>query len=215
MSNKEIETIKTNKSASSPTPSIKPKMKNKTISFKDIQKQNKKMDQMATYILETDYESNTNTVIKYYEKFSQSRIDSLLKEAYANLQIAEEEGIEFFQQGDMDANFHFYISFLTAVRFTSLGKDVPSTVSEQMPLMMAMYNKGLLNRIHDEVLDQAEVAKITDKIGQLADLVNKIANLEDSTRNEILSSVQNKEILGSRDPHQDVIHPLVNLEADK
>lgn len=196
-------------------PITPPKMRNKTITLKDIQKQAKKMSQMSTYVLDTDYETNTNTVIKYYKEFDQSRIDALLEEAYANLQDAKEEDIEFFKGDNLDANFLFYITFLIAVRFTSLDKDVPSSVSEQMPLMMDMYNKGLLNRIHDEVLDQSEVAKITDKLNQFTSLVNQIANLEESTRQQVLESVQNKEILEQFNQNKDVIHPLVNPKADK
>jgi hypothetical protein len=197
----------TNKSTTKQQPPTPPKMKNKTISLKDIQKQAKKLDQMSTYILDVDYETKTNTVIKYYEEFSQSRIDELLKEAYLNLEIAEKEDIKFFKQDDYDANFLFYINFLIAVRFTSLDKDVPSSVSEQLPIMMDLYNRGLLNRIHDEVLNQSEVAKVTEKLEQFQTLVSKIADLEQSTREQIKSTVKNSEILGRNDS---VIHPLVN-----
>lgn len=191
---------------SSPTPI---KMKNKSITFKDIQKQAKKMDQMSTYILDTDYETNTNTVIKYYEQFSQSRIDSLLQEAYANIEYASANNIDFFEGENQDSIFMHYISFLISIRFTNLDKIVPTTLPEQIPFMTDMYETGLLNRIHEEVLPQDQIFAILEKLESFSTLVNQISNLEETTRNEILSSVQNKEILGNN-PHANVIHPLVN-----
>lgn len=198
-----------------PTPPVKPKMKNTSLTIKSNQQKKKKMDQMSTYILETDYENNTNTIIKYYEKFTQKRIDSLLEEAYANLNYATENNLDYFKGEQQDLQFMHYISFLAAVRFTSLDKEVPTTLPEQIPVMLDMYETGLLTRIHDEVLLQEEFYKIIEKLENFTVLANKIDGLEDSTRNEILSSVQNKEILNYTQSQSDVIHPLVNPKADK
>lgn len=213
MSTNETNITETIKSAS--TPPVKPKMKNTSITVKSNQQKKKKMDLMSTYILDTDYETNTNTIIKYYEQFTLKRIDSLLEEAYANLQYATVNNLDYFKGEQQDLQFMHYISFLAAVRFTSLDKEVPNTLPEQIPVMLDMYETGLLTRIHDEVLPQEEFYKIIEKLESFTVLANKIDGLEDSTRNEILSSVQNKEILNYTQSQPDVIHPLVNPKADK
>lgn len=190
-----------------------PKPRNRTINLKEIVKKEKQMDKMSTYILDRDYESNTNTIIKYYEKFSQERIDDLLQEAYKNLDYVKREKLPYFQGENQDVEFMSYIIFLISVRFTSLDKDVSTDFTNQVPIMASMYTTGLTDRIQNEVLPQEEIYRILEKLEQFTSMVNKISNLEESTRDEILSSVQNKEILNYTQPNTDVIHPLVNPET--
>lgn len=217
---------KENKTATT-TPPYQPKMKNVGISFKEISKQNKRTDKLSTYILDTDYEANTNTVIKYYETFSEPKIEALLQEAYSNLQYAEVNNIDFFSGEEQDSKFIKYIMFLISVRFTSLDKTVPTNLPEQIPMFLEIVSNRLFERIFDEVLPADEVARVLEKLQQFTSLVNQIANLEESTRNEILSSVQNQEILNYTQTPQvsklttiskgEVIHPLVDptQKADK
>lgn len=185
-----------------------PKPRNKTINLKEIQRREKKLDKMSTYVLDTDYDKNENTIIKYYEEFSHDRIEALLEEAYSAINEAEEEGIPFFKGENQDSDFLGFVNFLIAVRFTSLDKMVPKKFSESYPLMISMHRQGLTNRIHDEVLDQEEVAKVYDKIEQLTLIVDKITRLEKTTREELVNTVQNKEILNYMDP--EVVHPLID-----
>lgn len=209
MTNKEN---KENTTTSTPTSPVKPKMKNTSITIKKNTEHKKKMNQMSTYILDTDYETNTNTIIKYYEEFDFKQIESLLEEAYANVKYNEEENLGFFST---EMEFISYIMWLISVRFTNLSKDVPTTLPEQIPIFLDMVSTGLLSRIHEEVLDSSEVYKIIDKLNQFTEIAARIADLEESTRNEILSTVQNKEILnyGKSKNKSDVIHPLNNPDS--
>lgn len=190
------------------TPPAKPKMKNTSITIKKNAEQKKKMNQLSTYILDTDHETNTNTIIKYYAEFDFKQIESLLEEAYTNVKYNEEENLGFFST---EMEFVSYVMWLISVRFTNLSKDVPTTLPEQIPIFLDMVSTGLLSRIHEEVLDSSEVYKIIDKLNQFTEIAARIADLEESTRNEILSTVQNKEILNYKQP--DVIHPLNNPES--
>lgn len=171
------------------------KPRNKTINLKDIQKIDKQMSKMSTYVLERDYEKNVNTIIKYYEVFSQEKIDDLLKEAYEAVELAEKEGLPFFEGENQDSDFMGLINFLVAVRFTSLDSSVPKDFSKSSALMISMYNQGLTHRIINDVLDPAEVHKIFEKLEQYAALVSRISDMGEDIRKEALEEIENEEIL--------------------
>lgn len=186
------------------------KMKNSSITLKKNKSLANKMNKMSTYVLDTDYENNTNTIIKYYEEFSYEKIDELLEEAYTNISYAHENNLDTFKN---DADFLAYVMWLISVRFTSLSKEVPSNLEEQAVFMKEMKETGLFQRIHDEVLNQEEVYKVLDKINEMNQLVHKVSELGEEELEKLKGSIENPEIfnLGKKAP----IHPLVNPKGNK
>jgi len=191
---------------------IKPKMKNTEIRRKSIIANNKRKGQMSTYILDTDYENNTQTVLKYYKEFSKNKIDAVLEEIHAGIKQAEEEGYEWFTDEE-EYQFYFYVRFLIAVRFTGLNKDVPTDFGGQIAFMKEMDNDGLTDRIHTEVLDNNEVQKVYDRLGEYTAVINSIMEIGASMLDSLGDTVENKEVLNMFKAKNNPIHPLVNPDA--
>lgn len=187
------------------------KMKNTSMTIKKNRTKKNRMDKMETYVLETDVENNTNTVIKYYKLFNHNKINDLLKEAHENLELDKKEDLGFFTD---DAVFINYVMWLVAVRFTSLSKDVPKDLKEQASIMEDMVGTGLLERIHDEVLDQSEVFKVVERINKLAQLTGDIERQSKEIFEQLEDTVENPEIF-NLGKNKDVIHPLVNPEKSE
>lgn len=186
-------------------------MKNTSMTIKKNRAKKNRMDRMDTYVLETDYENNTNTVIKYYKEFNHNKINTLLEEAYENLELDKKEDLGFFTD---DAVFINYVMWLVAVRFTSLSKDVPRNLTEQVGIMDEMVSTGLLETIHDFVLDQAEVFKVVEKINSLTKLAEDINKESKEIFEQLEDVIENPEIF-NLGKNKDVIHPLVNPEKSE
>ena len=167
------------------------KPSNRSITFKDIRKKKKEIDKLSTYVLEEDYENNKNTIIKYHAKFSEIKIQELLKEAFDSLNTDEEKELGYFVS---DENFLAYIHFLIAVRFTNLGKQVPKNFEEQIPLMNELIDTGLFERIFNDVLPSEEVDKVFIKLAEFRLIMEKTGELIDSGNNS-LEQLENKEII--------------------
>lgn len=187
------------------------KMKNTSMTIKKNRAHKNRIDKMDTYVLETDVESNTNTVIRYYKEFNHNKINDLLEEAYENLELDKREDLGFFTD---DAVFINYVMWLVAVRFTSLSKDVSKDLKEQAPIMDEMVATGLLETIHDEVLDQSEVFKVIDRINKLAQITGDIERKSKEIFESLEDTVENPEIF-NLGKNKDIIHPLVNPEKSK
>lgn len=185
------------------------KMKNTSMTIKKNKAHKNRMDRMETYVLEADVENNTNIIIKYYKEFNHNKINALLEEAYENLELDKKDNLGFFTD---DAVFINYVMWLVAVRFTSLSKDVPKDLAEQVVIMSDMVSTGLLERIHNEVLDQAEVFKVIEKINSLTKLAEDINKESQEIFEQLENVIENPEIF-NLGKNKDVIHPLVNPEG--
>lgn len=172
------------------------KTRNSSITFKDIKRDNKKNNKLSTYILEHDEESNVNKIIKYYEVFSESRINNLLEELFENVRRDEEKTIGFLTG---DENFLPYIHFLIATRMTSLSNQVPRALEEQIPLMNELIDSGLFRRIFDEVLDSVEVEKVLDRVVEYSAVVEKIGETIGEAQG-VIENLENKEISQMSNP---------------
>lgn len=167
------------------------KPSNKTITFKDIKKQNNKTEKWTTYVLEEDLENNKNKIIKYREHFGENKITELLVEAHQSLITNDEKGLGFFNN---DEEFLSYIHFLIAVRFTNLDKDVPKDFEQQVPYMNELINTGLFKRIFDEVLLAEEVDKVLERLVEFKTLIEKIGKVSENGQS-LLNDLENKEVL--------------------
>lgn len=207
MSNKENKTVKT---ASVPTPPLKPtapkKPRQKSLTLKGVEKQYKELSKLSTFVIDPE----TNLVIKYYEKFDEIKIQELLQFAYEHLTYAQENKLDFFSS---DGKFLEYIHYLIIMKFSNLGDDQPTDFESHKSIRDQIISTGLFNLFFESIFDGNEVIKIIERFEQFTSLVNQIANLEESSRNEVLSSVRNKEILNYTQPA--VIHPLVNPKVVK
>lgn len=190
------------------------KAKNKTINLKEIQRIDKKMDRMSTKVLSYDLKTNTNTVIKYYELFSDEKIIDLLEEAHEAIhQAQEDEDIPFLKGERQDTDLLGFIEFLIAVRFTNLSDQVPRNFHDSYPIMLQMRNQGLTKKIHNEILDPSESSKVFERMTELTEAVGLLIDTISGEQKEVFSQIRNKEILNLGKPR--VIHPLNNPDVVK
>lgn len=182
-----------------PTKQAKPRQKNLTL--KTVEKQFKQLSKLSTYVINPD----ENLVVKYYEKFDEIKIQELLQTAYEHLSYVEENNLTFFTS---DEQFLQYVHYLMIMKFSSLGDDQPTDFEPQVSIMNQIVSTGIFNLFYQSIFDGDEVMKVLERFEQFQTLVDKIVDLEASTREQIKSSVQNKEILNYTQPA--VIHPLVS-----
>lgn len=183
----------------------------KPITLKNIQKQQKKINQWTTYVLD----EKTNTVLKYYEVFDNHKIEELLTEAYEKIQYAEANDIELFTD---DSRFMQFIYFLLIKHFTHLGDQIPDNLEGQIQAMDSLVSTGLFEEIFNNILDSNEVLRVVERFQEFQALVIQMGNVLLDAQKELDEKVVNKEIFNTiKSPLGDMadlhtaqpIHPLV------
>jgi hypothetical protein len=164
-------------------PSTKPKKRQKAIKLSDIQAKQKDIKKLTTYI----YDEENNIVIRYNEKFNPATTEKLLKHAYESLVFAEENDIDFFKN---DTAFLQYIYFLLIKFYSNLGKDLSDKLNEQIPQFASLVETGIFELFFSELFNMNEVLDVVDKMKSFAQVIDQIAQLDEHTRQQILSSVE-------------------------
>lgn len=192
-------TNKTNKST--------PKRQNKKqLSLTAISKSAKNINTLKEHIWDVE----TNTVIRYYERFDNNKIEELLNELYEDISYADSEGLKFFQD---DSNMMKYLSILIVKFFTHLNKTIPKEFEKKIAYMNEMLTIGLVEELFDKCFIDSEVYKVFSKVIETANLNEKLVNLELETgakMKNFLSNSENMQQLQKLSVHKDIIHPLVH-----
>lgn len=162
------------------------KPRSKKLTLKKIQSEHKKLNTMSTFV----YDEDTNTRIKYYEQFSESKIDELLKELHSSLVYVEENNLEFFKD---EAEFILFTHFLIIKHFTDLGDEIPDDFPTQFTIMHQLYDKGIYHKLMNDMFDGNEIMKVLDRIDEM---VNMVLKIDEAAREELakLGQLQNKDI---------------------
>lgn len=163
------------------TKAKKPRQRN--IKLTDIQAKQKDINKQSTYV----YDEENNIVIRYNEKFNPATTEKLLKEAYESLLFDEENDLGFFKN---DTSFLQYIYFLIIKFYSHLGKDIPDKLDEQIPVFHSIVETGLFELFFDQLYDANEVLAVVDKVKSFVQVIDQIAQLDEHTREQILSSVE-------------------------
>ena len=159
--------------------------KPKSISLKSIEKQYKNINKYSTHPLKCkDGES-----IRYYEKFSEKKIQKLLEEANNDLVYDVEN--ELYLISDDETNFIKYIYFLTIKHMTELKNEIPDSFEEKISIFNQIEDIGLFHEMLEDVFDPAEVSKVIDYMTSFALMAQRIKEIEEEAREKAINSVQN------------------------
>lgn len=175
-----------NKNASKP---VKPRQK--TLNLKNLEKQFNDLNKRTTFVVDEE----TNTVIKYNEKFDEVKIQELFKTAYEHLIHVEENDLNFLKT---DEEFIQYIQFLTILKFSNLGDEISYDFETCVNVMDWVVSTGLFHLFYQELFDGNEVIKILDRLEEYMKAVNEVYQLEKKTKKEMLEKVENEEILNRK-----------------
>lgn len=186
-----------NKTNQSTTKSAPKKPRQKTYNLKSLEKDYKQLSKLSTYVLNEE----TNEVIKYYEKFDEAKIHELLETAFSHLVYVREQNLPFFNS---DFEFEQYLYYLIIYKFSTVVDESVVTFEDHQNVLSQLVSTGLFEFFFEFIFDGNEVMKILDKRDKMVNLVEKINSLEESTRNEILEKVQNKEVL-NYNPNREVV----------
>lgn len=160
---------------------VKPRQKN--LSLKQIQQKMKDINTLSTFV----YDEESNTVIKYYEKFSPQRIEAVLKECHDKLLYCEEHEISYFKK---DTNFLHYVYFLLIKHMSNIGKDISDKFEDQLVQFDAIVTSGLFELFFTEIYDLSEVQLVVERLQSFMALSAKIAELDEATREKLLNTVE-------------------------
>jgi hypothetical protein len=177
------------------------KKRQSNISLKSIQAKQKTINTYSTYL----YDEESNTVIRYYEKFNPATTEKILKHAYENLLYAEKNNIDVFKN---DISFLQYIYFLIVKFYSKLGNDLSDNLEEQIPQFISLIETGLFELFFSELFDPEEVLTVVDKIKSFMEITAQLAELDEQTRNQILESVESpvikKKLEANNEAREDV-----------
>lgn len=159
----------------------------KKLTLKQIQKEHKQLNKMASYV----YDDANNITIKYYEQFSESKIDELLLDLYDSMKQAEDDGLDYFED---EARIVFFVHFLIIKHFTDFKNEIPNDFPTQHTIMKQFYDKGIYYDLMNNMFDGNEVTKVIERVEEKVGMVNKIM---EATQKELakLERLENKEIL--------------------
>lgn len=194
----------TNKSSS--TPETPRKQNKKQFSLTAISKEAKDINTLKEHV----WDAESNTVIRYYERFDSNKIEALLNELYEDIAYCADKEIDFFQD---DSNFMKYASLLLIKTFTHLSKTIPNEFEKKVGYMKEMLAIGLVEEIFDKCFLDEEVFRVFEKITETAALNEKMAIELESQNTKLenfLSNSENIKQLQKLNAHKDVIHPLVD-----
>ena len=152
----------------------------KTVSFKSLEKQVKKLNTYSTYVVNEE----TNEVIKYYEEFGEAKIDELLMELKEHIdydQQREEENRFFIN----DQKVYECIHYLCCKHFTHFKDEIGTQFETNIQAMVFMHDKGYLSLLHNEIFNPAEVFKVYDRFNERAELGLKQLELDDESKEKL------------------------------
>ena len=155
----------------------------KKLNLKEIEKRYKDINTLTPYPIDKE----RNIVIKYYEQFPHDRIEAIIKEAYEQILYDKENNIGFLNK---DENFIPFILFLTIKHMTDLQDEIPNELEAQITIFKQMVSNGLYERLLNDMFSPDQTALVIEKIATFASLTTQIAELNEETRNELLSKVQ-------------------------
>lgn len=158
--------------------------KQKNISLKSIDKHYKKISKYSQHPLKCQ----NDEVIKYYEFFTEDKIDDLFKEANNDLLYDIEN--KLFLISDDDEKFYKYILFLIIKHMTQLRDEIPDNLEEKIVILHKLYDKGIFKEMLEEVFNPAEISKVIERLADISSMNERIREMEQETRKSIIESVQ-------------------------
>ena len=159
--------------------------KPKSISLKSIEKQYKNINKYSTHPLKC----KAGESIRYYEKFSDKKIQELLAEANKDLVYDAEN--ELYLISDDDTKFIKYVYFLTIKHMTELKNEIPDSFEEKISIFNQIEEIGLFREMMEDVFDPAEVSKVIDYMANFALMAQRVKEIEDEAREKAINSVKN------------------------
>lgn len=193
---------KETKSSIEPKEVAPKKPRQKKLSLKAIQAQEAELNKLSTYIVNAD----DNTVIKYYKKFDQKKIQNLLEEAYEKLMYVEQNDIEFFKT---DEEFISYLNFLVISHFTHLGDEIGDTFEEHMAAMNALISLGYYKLILEDILDPNETVGVLQLMNDFIEGASRALDAQNKIQEQTLKAVKSpviKKKLEANSSHRNVLN---------
>lgn len=132
------------------------------IKLKDVIAESKKIDTMSTYLVDSDKKK----VIKYYEVFDKTKVETLLAELFEDMQYAIQNDFNFFEN---DEELIKYELLLIIKHFSHFKDEIGSTFEEKMSAMEALMRTGLYDLFFEEVFNKDEVAEIIEQVNKIAE----------------------------------------------
>lgn len=139
--------------------------KEKRISLETIEKEYNSTRKYHKAIL------RNGEVIRYYAKFSESKIEKLLTELYDMVLVDEKLEEPLFNEDGKLIKFSY---FLVIKYFTDLGKKFPDGYENSLLLFNKMVELDLFTEIINDVLPINETGKVFEKIIEKHNLVNNL-----------------------------------------
>lgn len=148
----------------------------KTLTIANINKEGKMLDEQVTVKVVSTI-SGEEYILKIDKHFKQSKILQLVTEIMAQIQTAKAKKI------NINAIFVPYSLMMVLKHFSSLGKEVPTELNQQIALLNRLIDLGMIEPIF-AVLPQEEMNKvftqITKTIGEMdADISNTLEKLSE------------------------------------
>lgn len=147
----------------------------KRVSLETIKKEFESTRKLHSAILSNGEE------IRYYAKFSENKINKLIKELADMIQESEKQDIDFFNKDERLFQFSY---FLVIKYFTDLGKEFPDDYEESILLFNKMIEIGLFTEII-EALPMEEVGKVIDRLIDKSNTMMRIWEEEQKTLEKI------------------------------
>lgn len=114
--------------------------------------------------------------IRYYNKFSDTKIEKVLKELYEALAYDEENNLRLFKE---DETLFQYSYFLVIKHFTDFGKEFPNDFESSIVLFNKMIELELFTEIINNVLPLNEVGRVIERIKTRHKAVNYLVEQQD------------------------------------
>lgn len=135
---------------------------------------------------------DNKTTLLYSQAIGHDKIDELLTELAETLKYAEENKIDYPSN-----TLHVieYLQYLCFKYFTNLEEALDSKDYEtNIVAFRNAYKKGWMQKVLNE-LDVNEYGKVFDRFYETIENTAKIANLQEKSKQELLNTIQNKEVL--------------------
>lgn len=113
--------------------------------------------------------------IRYFNKFSNSKIKKLMEELHDTIKEDEQQPIKYFTS---DGRFYDFIYFLIIKHFTDFGQEFPDGYEESIRVFSMLVELELFTEILENVLPINEVGRVLEEIVHRAQLVEQFAKLD-------------------------------------
>ena len=159
------------------------KPKQKVLSFKDIMKQADDIDKYSTYTVNEEL----NQVIKYNEKFSETKIEELITELFNHIQYDIDHEIGYFKN---ELHLNTYVNFLIIKHFTNLKEVISDSLEENIITIPKLRKLRYFTLMFSEVFDANEVNRITERLHTIALQADKLLTLNKQDITTLANNVQ-------------------------